>query len=376
MIISGGSRSNWRFFAKHLTNGKDNERVNVIEFRGLASENVLEAFREMDALASGTQCKNFFYHADINPREHEHLSPEQWESSVDRLEKNLGLDGHSRFVVEHEKEGRTHRHVIWSRIDVDSMTAVSDSRNYAIHERTARALETEFDHAAVRSTLTRDAKDKRPERRPKNWETFRGNKSGVDPESVTTEVTALWQKSDSGAAFNAALTERGYLLCKGDRRDFCLIDPAGKEHSLARRIEGVKAAEVRARMADINREDLPSVAQGRERNTAWGGSAETEGHQHVRQVHVLAAATPYIKAAKQGKELEPLQSWPKRMRGFLDRARQEYRKVAKDAAMAVKDRWGKFIESRSRKTKEQPEPKAGWRARLFPQKREGPEPER
>src|SRR5580700_4647516 len=106
MIISGGARSNWRFFAKHLMKAEENERVHVAEIKGLAADNVLEAFREMDALASCTRTTNFFYHADINPREDEHLTEEQWEQAIDTLEKNLGLSGHSRFVVEHEKNGR------------------------------------------------------------------------------------------------------------------------------------------------------------------------------------------------------------------------------------------------------------------------------
>ena len=149
MIISGGSRCNWRFFSKHLMKLTENDYVRVAEIRGLASDNVLDAFREMDALASGTQCKNFFYHANINPREDEHLTADQWDQAVDELEKNLGLEGHSRFVVEHEKLGRTHRHVIWSRVDVDTMTVVSDSRNFARHEKTARELEKAFGHEPV-----------------------------------------------------------------------------------------------------------------------------------------------------------------------------------------------------------------------------------
>src|SRR5580704_15779485 len=133
MIISGGSRSNWRFFSKHLTNEKDNERVNMVEIRGVSGDSVLEALREMDAVASGTRCKNFMYHADLNPRADEQLSEEQWGQAVDILEKQLGYDGQPRIVVEHVKRGREHRHVIWSRIDTDSMTALSDSLTYQKH---------------------------------------------------------------------------------------------------------------------------------------------------------------------------------------------------------------------------------------------------
>lgn len=263
MIINGGSRSNWRFFAKHLVKTEENEHVHVVDIRGLAAENVMEAFREMDALASGTRCKNFFYHANINPRADEVLTPEQWDKAVDTLESNLGLEGHSRFVVEHEKEGRAHRHVIWSRIDTDSMTAVSDSKNYAAHEHTARALEEEFGHVVVQGAHGHDGK--RPERGHDNWETFRGDRSGIDPKTVKVELSELWQQADSGKAFAAALDERGYVLCKGDRRDFCIVDAAGDAHSLARRLDGVKAAQVRERMADIDREGLPTVAEASQR---------------------------------------------------------------------------------------------------------------
>jgi hypothetical protein len=264
VIISGGSRCNWRFFARHLTNSRENNQVRVAEVRGLTSDTVLEALREMDAVASGTRVKNFFYHANINPRYGEHLTEEQWELAADALERNLGLTGHARFVVEHEKDGRVHRHIVWSRIDPDTMKAVSDSFTARDHERTSRELEEAFGLEPVESVLTRDREKERPERRAKNWETFRGHRSGLDPEEIKAEITALWNAADSGSAFAAALADHGYVLCKGDRRDFCIVDPAGNEHSLARRIEGVRAAAVRARMADIDRDELPTVAEGRE----------------------------------------------------------------------------------------------------------------
>jgi hypothetical protein len=103
----------------------------------------------------------------------------------------------------------------------------------------------------------------RPKRRPKNWETFRGRQSGIDPAEVTRQVTQLWHQADSGKAFAASLVEHDYQLCRGDRRDFCIVDGAGELHSLARRIEGVKAAEICARLADLDRESLPAAADAK-----------------------------------------------------------------------------------------------------------------
>jgi hypothetical protein len=59
------------------------------------------------------------------------------------------------------------------------------------------------------------------------------------------------------------LEQAGYRLARGDKRDFVVIDPAGEVHSLARRIEGSKAADIRARMAEVSRDTVPTVEEAR-----------------------------------------------------------------------------------------------------------------
>jgi hypothetical protein len=251
MIINGGSRSNGVFFAKHLANGENNERVTLCEMRSLAATNISDAFREMNAVASGTLCKNYFYHANINPTENEQLTREQWSISVDTLERHLLLAGHPRFVVEHQKKGRTHRHVIWSRIDVRTMRAAVMADNYAKHEAAARQLEAEFCLKAVQSVLGPNRSgNPRPLRRPKTWETFRGQKSGIDPIAMTKTLTRLYHECADGSAFAAALAEHGLTLVRG-RASVCLRDAAGDLHSLARRLDHVSAAELRAFLRDL-----------------------------------------------------------------------------------------------------------------------------
>lgn len=258
MIIKGGSRRSGQFFASHLMKTEENERVAVTEMRGLYADDLPEAFREMRLLASGSGCTNYFYHATLNPRVDERLTPEQWGMAVDTLERNLNFTGHVRFVVEHEKEGRTHRHVVWSRIDPDTMRATPDSHNYLAHDRTRLELEQAFNHEPTAFT---PQPSQRKSRHIKDWEHFRAQSSAIDPREVRAAVTQLWQQSDSGPAFVAALEQRGYVLCKGDRRDFCVIDQAGDSHSLARRIDGVRAADIRTRLADLDRDSLMSVKE-------------------------------------------------------------------------------------------------------------------
>jgi Relaxase/Mobilisation nuclease domain len=300
VIISGGSRCNGAWFASHLTRTDENERVRLVEIRSMAAEDIPAAFREMHFVAGGTFCKNYFYHASINPRENERLSEEQWERAADALERNLGLEGQPRFVVEHEKEGRVHRHIVWSRIDAETMTAISDSFTAPIHERTARELEQEFGLEPVASCLTRERGTPRPERGPKSWEKFRGFESGIDPDEVKREVTALWQQCDSGKAFARALDEAGYILCKGDRRDFCIVDAAGDEHSLARRIKGVKAADIRERMADVVRDELPTVDEARDLadERADAASSSSSSPHHIEPGKLLEAEKPRPRPAE------------------------------------------------------------------------------
>lgn len=256
MIIKGGKAGSVGFWSTHLLRTDTNERAVIRETRGVIADDLPGALREMQAVASASRCgENFMYQANINPLAHEKLTPEQWDQAIDRLEKNLGFQGHARVVIEHVKEGRQHMHVIWNRVD-DDLRTVNPFMNYLTHERTARELEREFG-------LERLVENGRARATIQLWEQQKGEQTRIDPHEVKAEVTQLWRATSSGQEFLEALEERGYILAKGDRRDFCIVDHAGTVHSLARRIEGVKAADVRERMADVDRDGLPTVAEAR-----------------------------------------------------------------------------------------------------------------
>jgi hypothetical protein len=252
MIINGGSRSNGAFFAKHLIDVETNEQVTLCELRNLASTNIADAFREMEAVALATFCKNYFYHANINPRDDELLTAEQWQTAADTLERRLGLTHTARFVVEHVKKGRTHRHVIWSRIDVNAMRAVPMTDDYEKHQAVARELEKAFGLRPEQSVLGKNrTAGKRPSRRPQTWESFRGQKSGIDVRELTKAITALYRSSTSGSQFAELIAGNGCALVRGKHADFCIRDSAGHLHSLLRRLDGVTASELRAFMKDV-----------------------------------------------------------------------------------------------------------------------------
>jgi hypothetical protein len=275
LIIEGAPACSVGYWSNHLLREDTNERVEVVEIRGLTADDLPGALREMQAIASGSRSRgNFMYQANINPLAHEHLTPEQWRASIDLLEKNLGFEGHQRVVIEHGKKGREHCHVIWNRVDVDTLRVVDVGGNFFTHERTAREIEKRF--GLERTARVHGERDgPRPDRPPELWEIERAARSGIDPKAIKVELTQLWRTTDTGKAFIAAVEERGYIFTKGDQRGFCVIDHAGHEHSLARRLEGVREKDVRARMANVDREALPSVAAGREQQRAKHREGET-----------------------------------------------------------------------------------------------------
>jgi hypothetical protein len=311
IIINGGSRRAGGWWAQHLENGEKNEEVKLVEVVGLSGATTTDLFREMYTLSRGGKATNYFYQYNINPRDDEHLTDIQWQEAHATTRENLGLDGQPCFRVRHTKNGRTHEHGIVLRIDLESQRAISDSLTAVIHERTSRELEIKFDLERGRSILVPDRDFERPDRRPKKYESFRGAETGIDPATVKADARQHWQRSDNGHSFKAALEASGdYVLAGGDRRDFVIIDRAGDDHSLARRL-GIKAAEVRARMADLDPASLPSVEQAQEIQRTR--TAERDRAAGIDRAAQLAMQAAHAEA-----------------RGKYDSLRETERKVSRD----------------------------------------------
>ena len=284
MVIKGGACGRPGQLATHLERTDTNERARVVELRGVAARDLTGALKELDALGAGLRTDRTLYHASINTRADEKMTPEQWQIAIDRLEAKLGFTGQPRAVVEHLKEGREHVHIVWSRTDLERMRAIPDSHNYRKHEEVARALEREFGHARVQGAHAEregQGSDRvtRPARTPSHAEMQQAGRSGLSPRQAREQITGIWERTDSGQAFAAALSDAGWTLARGDRRDFVVIDPHGGVHSLPRRVAGATAKDIRARLADIDVTKLPTVNLGKkeQRARAATGRATSPG---------------------------------------------------------------------------------------------------
>lgn len=291
MIVKGSSRAGPRQLARHLKRADTNERVQVLELQSPHGD-LTEALRDWQFLASGTRGTRGLYHANIDPDARYTMTEEQWRRAVDILEKELGLEGHPRAIVLHEKHGRQHIHVVWQRTDLDTMTLASDSWNYRAHEEASARMEQEFGHEHVPGKHAKRDRNRQPELPRSEFnhaEWQQAERSGLDPRDRKDTFAALYQQSDTAKAFHSAIEEEGYILAKGDRRDFVVVDEAGHVHSLGRQLRDVTAKDLRAFMSDIDRETLPTVEESkalqeqaaREREDEERRKGETE-HSQVR----------------------------------------------------------------------------------------------
>ena len=268
MILKGNQRAGGDELANHLMNAFDNEHIEVAQVRGTVADDLHGAFGEYEAHAAGTRCREPLYSLSINPSAP--ISRDQYYTAIDRIEQRIGLSGQARAVVFHVKHGREHCHVVWSRIDTAKMRAVQLSHDRQKLRAVARELAIEFG-LPLPEGLEQDLRADRKLKREKTLaEQAQAKETGVTPEQRRAEITETFRRSDSPEAFRAALKEKGYILARGDKRAFVVIDRFGKVHSLARQIDGVRTRDLNPHLEPMSASipDVDTAKQALARETA------------------------------------------------------------------------------------------------------------
>lgn len=270
MIIKSRVRGNGVALAKYLLEDKKNERAEVLEQRGWDMPKVKDAFRMSEEIAlSTTQCKNPFYHVSFRAAPGEALTARQWQQCADRLEARLGLAENSRVLVLHTFKGEQHLHVVWDRIDERTLKAVNLYQDRPACIETARALEKELGLLRVRErpreqTQAGEGRTQDGKTAARFPEEQQARRAELSVNEIRDRIRGAWEQSDRGDRFAAALEAQGLLLAKGDRRDYVAVDAQGGVYSLGKRTTGASAQEVRARLADLDLDQVPNVEQARE----------------------------------------------------------------------------------------------------------------
>jgi len=266
-MITKGKATTGRGLAAHLLKA-ENERVELWGISGTVARTVNAAVDNWRAFALGTTCDKPLYHAQLNPSPDDRpLSREEWEKAIGIFEKEMGLEGYPRAVVFHEKKGREHIHLVYSRfnpeLEQEKLKAWSDSWNYPKHERASREIERELGLRKTKGVFV-EREGPRPERTPTHDAMQQGERTQRDPKEIKAEVSALYAaRANNGPAFVQALEAAGYTLARGDKRGFVILDQAGGVHSLTR-AASAKAGDLGKTLHEYRLDDLPSVEQARE----------------------------------------------------------------------------------------------------------------
>ncbi len=253
MILVGSQRGGASAFAKHLLNDSDNDHVRVAQLRGFVSDDLHAAFNEAHAISKATRCTQFLFSLSLNPPMEADVSTEAFMDAIERAEEKLGLTGQPRAVVFHEKEGRRHAHVVWSRIDADQMKAINLPHFKNRLAGLSKELYLENGWELPRGHRENGWKN------PMNFtlaEFQQAARYDMDPREIKQVFHEAYQQSDSQKAFKAALEDAGYYLARGDRRGMVAIDLQGTVYSVAR-WSGVKTKQLREKLGEPDK--LPSV---------------------------------------------------------------------------------------------------------------------
>ena len=253
MILKAKERGNAPQLARYLMQMRDNDHVELHEVRGFASDDLRGAFREAEAIASGTRCRNHLFSMSLNPPQGEKVSVEGFEEAIDRIEQKLGLKGQPRAVIFHEKDGRRHAHAVWSRIEGDRLRAI----NMPHYKVKLRDLSREFfrEHGWTMPKGLRDPRERDPlSLTREQWQ--QATRNQLNPKDLKGLFKEAWETSDNRTAFENALRDRGFWLARGDRRGFVAVDYRGGAYNVAKWV-GVRTKELEARLGD--REHLPSI---------------------------------------------------------------------------------------------------------------------
>lgn len=292
MIIKASKRRGSKQLAEHLLNGDINEDVKVYELRDCMSRDLKGALQEMYATSlANKKIKSFMVSASFNPPKGKYVSVADFVDAANRAEAKLKLTGQPRVIVFHEKKGRRHMHVVWSRID-ENLKAIKKDFDWKALNKLSRELFKEHGWE-----LPAGYKNKQ-ERNVTNFELSDwqvGQRQQRDPKAIKTLVQTIWKQANDIDAFKQALTKEHFVLAKGNKRSFVLVDIHGDVRALSRTLS-ISAKEVKAKLGDS--EILPTVDEAKQSFSQTHKAEYTRRHNALIKRHQsqLMPFTQKIKA--------------------------------------------------------------------------------
>ncbi|MGB9154079.1 MAG: hypothetical protein WCD70_13450 [Alphaproteobacteria bacterium] len=262
MIIEGGSRSNTAFFGEHLADTeRANESAESVYSEGVGLGTPKEMLASFEARAAGSMVKNFFTHMAFNNKGDWPLNPAEEIKAYKMAAKKQGLEGQPFFIVRHVKpNGDQHFHTITLRIGADGKAVNNDYRDQFRMAESSREIEKALGLRRMENVIKRDPAAKQTQK----WERYRGAATGYSVKRVARDLKDIRAKTGdmNGLAFVRALEHSRYVLARGDKLPFVIIDRTGTTHPLGARLS-LKPDALAGFMRDVLPGSLPSIKEAR-----------------------------------------------------------------------------------------------------------------
>lgn len=318
MILKGNQRGGGRQLARHLLNAEDNEHVHVHDLRGFISNDLTAVLHEAYALSRCTRARQYLFSLSLNPPPEAQVSTADFERAIEAIEQKLGLAQQPRAIVFHEKAGRRHAHVVWSRIDMTRMTAINLPYYKLKLRDVSKALYYTHEWPAPPG-LANSA-----DRKPTNFSHAEGQQAqreGHDPKALKALFQQCWATTSDGPAFADVLHRHGLILARGDRRGFVAVDAQGEVYAVAK-FTGQPTKAVKERLGTMN--NLPSVEQAKAQLAAQTSAVPQPHPNHTNNQQRMALMRQRSQIVKRQRlEREQLAKRQQQRRAIEAQARAE-----------------------------------------------------
>ena len=267
MILKGNLHAHGMKLIGYMLSAEKGEAAEFVAIRGFDyfhHDPEVAADIMQGMAAENSKSPKPFFHGHLRTDPNERLTDAQWMEAIDRMERRAGFSGQPRFVTQHRKPetGERHFHVAWFRFDPERGGVIDPGLYKLKFKEEARRIEKDF-------ALRELSNDRRPHdlaRAGTRNELEEARRLGTDLKAIRSGILDCFEKSDNGKSFAAAIRAQGMELANGDRRDcFVVVDQAGGQHALNKKLTGMTLAEIRNRLADLDRSQLPSVDQAKTR---------------------------------------------------------------------------------------------------------------
>lgn len=178
----------------------------------------------------------------------------------------LGLSEHQAIIIGHNDTDHPHVHVLVN----------------LIHPTTGKAANLYKDRLKLSEWAEQYEREQGKIRCQKRVQNNRKRENGEFIKYQDPVIQRAWDRSDNGKSFAHALKQDAHILARGDSVGFVIVDPHGKVINPTRKIEGAKAKDIRAKLADLDPKALPSVEEARKIQSGREAQEKQKGESDRR----------------------------------------------------------------------------------------------